>query len=239
LWNDARPAHGLHQSGHYGDAGDPKVGELGSSATGCCLVRVGRSCTRRACARCRRTGRASPTSPHRHTRNSHATAMQHPCTAGRAPDRGEVQEEGAQGGQAQQVAGAVPGAGAGVCVCVCVEEQVCVSGVSVCVGVSVCGCVRWVSVCVCQWCRKLATRDAGLGCTIRHTTGTVWRMSYGSYGAHTGLIRWEIPLRSYGVCRMDRVAYDATLAFCALPNSIVCPSVARPREARRRLLEEC
>jgi hypothetical protein len=22
------------------------------------------------------------------------------------------------------------------------------------------------------------------GCTMRHTTGTVWRMTYGSYGAH-------------------------------------------------------
>jgi hypothetical protein len=31
-------------------------------------------------------------------------------------------------------------------------------------------------------------------CTIRHTTGTVWRVSYGSYGAHTGLIRWGNPL---------------------------------------------
>jgi hypothetical protein len=59
------------------------------------------------------------------------------------------------------------------------------------------------------------------GYTIRHTTGTVWRMSYGpygSYGAHEGLIRWGNPLEmivcymAYAACRMDRMEYDATLA---------------------------
>jgi hypothetical protein len=54
-----------------------------------------------------------------------------------------------------------------------------------------------------------ATR-AHQGCTIRHMTGTVWRMSYGSYGAHAGFIRWGNPLEMT-VDRMDHMAYDATL----------------------------
>jgi hypothetical protein len=65
----------------------------------------------------------------------------------------------------------------------------------------------------------------GQGCTIRHTTGTVWRMTYGmlfeSYGAHTGLVRWGNPLEMI-VCRM---AYGSCGVWCNAASSTLSTHV--------------
>jgi hypothetical protein len=70
---------------------------------------------------------------------------------------------------------------------------------------------------------------------LHRAAGILWRMSYGLYGAHTGLIRWCNPLEMMIVCRMSYGSYDATLhCRCTTAHSTTSATCSTRASSTRR-----